>query len=128
MPRSIWTGTISFGLVNVPVRAYTAVKDHDVHFHQLDAKSGARVRNKRVSEKTGREVDADDIELGFEIRKGRYVTFEKDEVEDLKPASTRSATPAGKCRSKRIAHSRRRVSAKSTASACCAISTRARWW
>ncbi len=90
MPRSIWTGTISFGLVNVPVRAYTAVKDHDVHFHQLDARSGARIRNKRVSEKTGREVDADQIELGFEIRKGRYVTFDKDEVEDLKPASTRS--------------------------------------
>jgi DNA end-binding protein Ku len=77
-------------LVNVPVRAYTAVKDHDVHFHQLDSRSGARVRNKRVSEKTGREVDADQIELGFEIRPGRYVTFDKDEVEDLKPASTRS--------------------------------------
>jgi DNA end-binding protein Ku len=90
VPRSIWTGTISFGLVNVPVRAYTAVRDHDVHFHQLDSRSGARVRNKRVSEKTGREVEADQIELGFEIRKGRYVTFDKDEVEDLKPASTRS--------------------------------------
>jgi DNA end-binding protein Ku len=90
VPRSIWTGSISFGLVNVPVRAYTAVKDHDVHFHQLDRKSGARIRNKRVSEKSGREVKADDIELGFEIRKGRYVTFDKDEVEDLRPASTRT--------------------------------------
>jgi DNA end-binding protein Ku len=90
MPRSIWTGSISFGLVNVPVRAYTAVKDHDVHFHQLDRKSGARIRNKKVSEKSGREVKADDIELGFEIRKGRYVTFDKDEVEDLRPESTRT--------------------------------------
>jgi DNA end-binding protein Ku len=90
VPRSIWTGSISFGLVNVPVRAYTAVKDHDVHFHQLDRKSGARIRNKKVSEKSGREVKPDDIELGFEIRKGRYVTFDKDEVEDLRPASTRS--------------------------------------
>jgi DNA end-binding protein Ku len=90
VPRSIWTGSISFGLVNVPVRAYTAVKDHDVHFHQLDRKSGARIRNKKVSEKSGREVKADDIELGFEISKGRYVTFDKDEVDDLRPESTRT--------------------------------------
>jgi DNA end-binding protein Ku len=90
MARPIWTGSISFGLVNVPVRAYTAVRDHDVHFHQLERRSGARIRNRKVSEKTGREVKADNIELGYEIRKGRYVTFDKDEVEDLRPASTRS--------------------------------------
>src|SRR5687768_14597593 len=90
MARPIWTGSISFGLVNVPVRAYTAVRDHDVHFHQLERKSGSRIRHKKVSEKTGREVKADNIELGFEIRKGRYVTFDPDEVDDLRPASTRS--------------------------------------
>ena len=80
MARPVWRGTISFGLVNVPVKAYTAVRDHDVHFHQLDKKSGARIRNKKVSEKSGREVDTDDIEMGFEVRKGRYVTFDKDEL------------------------------------------------
>ena len=90
MPRPIWTGTISFGLVNVPVKAYTAVRDHDVHFHQLDKKSGARIRNEKVSEKTGREVDSDDIEMGFEIRKGKYVTFDKDELDELRPESTRA--------------------------------------
>jgi len=90
MARPVWTGSISFGLVNVPVKAYTAVRDHDVHFHQLEKRSGSRIRNKKVSEKSGKEVDADDIQLGFEIRKGRYVTFDKDEVKDLKPASTRS--------------------------------------
>jgi DNA end-binding protein Ku len=90
MARPVWTGSISFGLVNVPVKAFTAVHDHDVHFHQLDKKSGARIRNKKVSEKSGREVDADDIQLGFEIRKDRYVTFDKDEVKELKPASTRA--------------------------------------
>jgi DNA end-binding protein Ku len=89
MARPVWTGSISFGLVNVPVRAYTAVRDHDVHFHQLDKRSGARIRNRKVSEKTGREVKADDIELGYEIRKGRYVTFAKDEVDELRPDSTR---------------------------------------
>ena len=90
MARPIWSGSISFGLVNVPVKAYTAVRDHDVHFHQLDKKSGARIRNKKVSEKSGKEVDADEIQLGFEIQKGRYVTFDKDEVKQLKPASTRA--------------------------------------
>jgi DNA end-binding protein Ku len=90
MPRAVWSGTISFGLVNVPVKAHTAVRDHDVHFHQLDKKSGARVRNRKVSEKSGRALDADDIEMGFEISKGRYVTFDKEELDALRPASTRS--------------------------------------
>jgi len=90
MARPVWRGTISFGLVNVPVKAHTAVRDHDVHFHQLEKKSGSRIRNKKVSEKSGREVDADDIEMGFEVRKGRYVTFDKDELRELKPASTKA--------------------------------------
>jgi DNA end-binding protein Ku len=90
MARPLWTGSISFGLVNVPVKAYTAVRDHDVHFNQLEKKTGARIRNKKVSEKSGREVEADDIEMGFEIAKGRYVTFDKQELDELKPESTRA--------------------------------------
>jgi DNA end-binding protein Ku len=90
MARAIWSGTISFGLVNVPVKAFTAVRDHKVHFHRLEKESGARVRNQQVSEKTGEAVERDDVELGYEIAKGRYVTFEQGEVDDLKPASTRS--------------------------------------
>ena len=70
MARPIWSGSISFGLVNVPVKAFTAVRDHDVHFHQLDKKSGPRIRNRKVSEKSGKEVEADDIEMGFEVSKG----------------------------------------------------------
>jgi DNA end-binding protein Ku len=90
MARAIWSGTISFGLVNVPVKAFSAVRDHDVHFHQLDKKTGSRVKNKRVSEKTGREVKPDDIRMGFEVSKGTYVTFDTDELRDFKPASTRA--------------------------------------
>jgi DNA end-binding protein Ku len=90
MARPVWTGSISFGLVNVPVKAYTAVRDHDVHFNQLEKKTGARIRNRKVSEKTGKEVDQDDIEMGFEVRKGRYVTFDRDELADLKPESTKA--------------------------------------
>jgi DNA end-binding protein Ku len=90
MARPVWRGSISFGLVNVPVKAYSAVHDHDVHFHQLEKESGSRIRNRKVSEKTGKEVDPDDIELGFEIKQGRYVTFDQDELKELKPASTRA--------------------------------------
>jgi len=90
MARSVWTGTISFGLVNVPVKAYTAVRDHEVHFHQLEKGTGARIRYEKVSDKTGKEVESDDIELGYEIRKGRYVTFDREELDDLRPESTRA--------------------------------------
>jgi DNA end-binding protein Ku len=90
MPRPTWTGSISFGLVNVPVKAYTAVRDHDVHFHQLDKKSGSRIRYKKVAEDTGKEVDNDDIVMGYEVRNGRYVTFDDKELEALRPVSTKS--------------------------------------
>jgi DNA end-binding protein Ku len=90
MARPVWTGSISFGLVNVPVKAYTAVRDHDVHFHQLEKGTGSRIRNRKVAERSGDEVEADDIEMGFEVSKGRYVTFAKDELEDLRPASTKA--------------------------------------
>ena len=89
MARPVWTGSISFGLVSVAVKAYTAVRDHDVHFNQLEKGSGSRIRNRKVAEKSGKEVDAEDIEMGFEIRKGRFVTFDKKELEDLRPESTR---------------------------------------
>jgi DNA end-binding protein Ku len=90
MARPVWGGTISFGLVNVPVKAFTAVRDHDVHFHQLDKRSGARIRYKKVSERSGREVADDNIEMGFEVSAGRYVTFDKQELADLRPTSTRT--------------------------------------
>jgi DNA end-binding protein Ku len=90
MARPMWSGVVSFGLVSVPVKAYPAVRDHDVHFHQIDKGSGSRIRNRKVSAKTGKEVDNADIELGFETSKGRYVTFSKRELDDLRPASTRA--------------------------------------
>jgi DNA end-binding protein Ku len=88
--RAVWSGSISFGLVNVPVKAYTAVRDHEVHFHQLEKKTGARIRYQKVSDKTGKEVDAGDIQLGFEVRKGKHVTFERAELDELRPESTRT--------------------------------------
>jgi DNA end-binding protein Ku len=90
MVRPVWSGVISFGLVSVPVKAYPAVRDHDVHFHQIDKGSGSRIRNRKVSAKTGKEVDNADIEMGFETSKGRYITFSKPELDDLRPTSTRA--------------------------------------
>ena len=90
MARAIWSGSISFGLVNVPVKAFTAVHDHKVHFHRLEKGSGARIRNQQVSDKSGKPVESDDVELGYELTKGHYVTFESDEIDRLRPSSTRS--------------------------------------
>ena len=90
MPRATWSGSISFGLVNVPIKAYTAVRDHTIHFHQLDKKTGARVEYRKVSSKSGRALDADDIEKGYEVTKGKYVVVDEDEFEQLRPRSTRT--------------------------------------
>jgi DNA end-binding protein Ku len=90
MARPVWTGSISFGLVNVPVKAYTAVRDHDVHFHRLKKGTTQRVRNKMVAEDSGRAVDDEDVVMGFEVSKGHYVTFSPEELDELRPASTRS--------------------------------------
>jgi DNA end-binding protein Ku len=89
MARPVWKGSISFGLVNMGVKAFTAVRDHEVHFHQLEKKSGARVRHVKVSGKSGDPLDKDDIEMGYEVKKGKYVTFDRDELDELQPASTR---------------------------------------
>jgi len=89
MPRAVWNGSISFGLVSIGVRAHSAVSDHDVKFHQLD-REGSRIRYRKVSEVTGEEVDKDDIQMGFETSKGEYVVFEKGELNELRPTMTRT--------------------------------------
>jgi DNA end-binding protein Ku len=90
MPRSIWGGAISFGLVNVPVKLVSAVSPKDVRFHQLEAKSNARIRQKRVSAETGDEVSFDDIVKGYEIAPDQYVTITPEELETLDPKATKS--------------------------------------
>jgi DNA end-binding protein Ku len=88
--RGVWTGSISFGLVSVGVKALTAVRDHDVHFHQIERGTGARIGNQKVSKETGEPVDKDDIEMGYEVSKGRYVAFDPKEIDELRPRSTRT--------------------------------------
>ncbi len=85
MPSAIWTGSISFGLVQVPVRLVGATKNRDVSFNQLEEGTGARIRYKKVSDATGEEVPPDKIKRGYEISKGRYVMIEPDELDVLRP-------------------------------------------
>jgi len=88
MPSAIWTGSISFGLVQVPVRLVGATKNKDVSFNQLEEGTGARIRYKRVSDTTGEEVTNDRIKKGYELSKGRYVMIEPEELDALRPKGT----------------------------------------
>ena len=90
MPRSIWTGAISFGLVNVPVKLYSAVSKKTVRFHQLHAADGVRIQQKRMCPADGEEVPWDDIVKGYEISPDRYVVVTSEELEALDPKKTRT--------------------------------------
>ena len=78
-PRSIWNGTIAFGLVNVPVKVYSATESKSVHFHQVHLADGARIEHRRVCPKHG-EVDKDEIVKGYEFRQGSFVELTKEEI------------------------------------------------
>lgn len=90
MARSIWTGTISFGLVTVPVKMYSAVSRKSVRFHQLNKATGGRIAMKRTDPSTGDEVPYEDIVKGYELAPDRYVVVEPHELEALDPAKTRT--------------------------------------
>ena len=90
MPRSIWSGSISFGLVNVPVKLVTATSTKDVRFHQLHATDGGRINQRRVCSLDDQEVDYSEIVKGYEIHRGQYVIVEPEELEALAPESSRS--------------------------------------
>ena len=90
MPRAIWTGAISFGMVTVPVKLYSALNRKSVRFHQLSGKTGARIAQKRVDPQTGEEVAYEDVVKGYEIAPDRYVTIEPGELETLEPKKTKT--------------------------------------
>ncbi|MER6303718.1 Ku protein [Kitasatospora sp. NPDC001539] len=95
MARPVWTGVLTFGLVTVPVALYTATQSHDVHFHQLQRGTSDRVRNKRVNERTGKDVDYADIVKGYQVTEGEYVVVEPDELEQISPGRSRTIDIAG---------------------------------
>ena len=80
MPRALWSGSISFGLVNAPVRMYTAISEHNVHFNLVHAKSAERIHYRKVAGTSAREVKDDQIVKGYEVSDGEYVTLTDDEI------------------------------------------------
>lgn len=86
----MWTGAISFGMVTVPVKLYSALNRKSVRFHQLSSKTGVRIAQKRVDPKTGEEVPYQDIVKGFELSPERYVLIEPGELETLQPKKTKT--------------------------------------
>jgi len=90
MPRAIWSGSISFGLVNVPIKLYSAISPKDVRFNQLEEGTNARIRQKRVSAETGEEVPYENIVKGYEVAPDRYVVITPEELEGLDPKATRT--------------------------------------
>jgi len=90
MAGAIWSGAISFGLVTIPVKLYSAVSRKTVRFHQIDAESGQRIRQQRVNPGSGDEVPYEQIVKGYEIGPDRYVTITPEELEALEPKKTRT--------------------------------------
>ena len=90
MARAIWSGSISFGLLNVPVKLYSAVSKQTVRFRELREGDGSRVKHKRVAESDGKEVPYEKIVKGYEYAPDQYVVLTKDELSDLEPQRSRA--------------------------------------
>ena len=79
-PRSIWNGTISFGLAHVPVKLYSATESKSVSFHEVHVSDGARIEHKRICSKDGKEVPSKEVVKGYEVSGGKFVVMEKEEI------------------------------------------------
>ena len=86
----MWSGAISFGLVNVPIKLYSAVSKKTVRFHQLNGETGNRIQQKRVDPETGEDVAYENIVKGYELTRDRYVVINPDELEALDPEKSRT--------------------------------------
>ncbi|MGW8881823.1 non-homologous end joining protein Ku [Streptomyces sp. NPDC055663] len=89
MARPVWTGIVSFGLVSLPVALYTATDSHTIRFHQLQRGTADRIRNRSVNERTGDEVDLDEIVKGYDTG-SEYVVVEPEELDDIAPGRSRA--------------------------------------
>jgi DNA end-binding protein Ku len=90
MPRAMWKGAISFGLVTIPVAVYPATEEKTLRFNQLHDEDGGRIRQKRVCEKDGEEVTYEHIVKGYEVEKDRYVVLTDDDFDAVPVASSRA--------------------------------------
>src|SRR5271166_3976126 len=90
MARPIWTGSLSFGLVNVPIGLYSATEDRTIHFNQFHAGTSDRIRQKRVNERTGDEVPYEEVVKGYDLGGGEYVVLTPDELDSVEPERSRT--------------------------------------
>jgi DNA end-binding protein Ku len=90
MPRAIWSGAVSFGLVNIPIKLYNAVSRKNVSFNQIDSRTGSRIQYRKVSAADGEEVPAEAITKGYQLSSGDYVLIGDDELAQLDPESSRT--------------------------------------
>ena len=90
MARAIWSGAISFGLVNIPVKLYSAARKKTVRFHQLDSSDNSRIQQKRINPNTGEEVPYEQLVKGYELSPDRYVVVRPEELEAIEPKKTRT--------------------------------------
>jgi DNA end-binding protein Ku len=90
MPRAIWSGSISFGLVTIPVKLFNAVSRKNVSFNQIDSRTGSRIKYQKVSAADGSEVPNDAIVKGYELPSGEYVLINDDELAALDPEAART--------------------------------------
>ena len=90
MPRAIWSGAISFGLVNIPIKLFNGVSRKNVHFNQIDSRSGSRIQYRKVSAADGEEVPAEAIVKGYQLASGDYVLVGDDELAALDPEASRT--------------------------------------
>lgn len=90
MARAIWSGAVSFGLVNVPIRLFSATSSKDVRFREFQEGTGKRIRHRRVAEGTDDEVPYEDIVKGHEVSEDRYVTLTQDELDSAEPERSRT--------------------------------------
>ena len=90
MAHAIWSGTINFGLVTIPVKLFTAVRENELHFNQLHSKDKGRIRYQRVCESCGKEVPWEDIAKGYEYEKGEYVVLSDEDLKQANVEATQS--------------------------------------
>lgn len=94
MARPVWSGSLTFGLVTLPIRMYTATDSHTIHFHQIQRGTADRIRNQRINERTGEEVAPEDIVKGFDAGE-EYVLVEPEELDDIAPGRSKALEISG---------------------------------
>lgn len=92
MARAMWKGSISFGLVNIPISLNLAVRQKGIRFHQLHDADGGRIKEKRVCERDGKEVPYEHVVKGYEISKGHYVTVTREELKAVDPVADKTVS------------------------------------